>query len=117
MNIEIMYNTQYRQQNIRHFNCSRGVTRSARINWGILLGTQETYWPKPGGVTLIESTQIRKFSDDQAVEAGPCYRRQSLNTSSSDHKARDHSYQMVLMMARQGAGPCEQRPNSRVIFS
>jgi hypothetical protein len=34
-----------------------------------------------------------------------------------DYQARVHSGQMVLVIARREAGPCQWRPSSRVTFS
>jgi len=76
--------------------------RVAGINWGILLGIQGLYGTKPRGITLIESTQIRRWSG-----GGGCSllsEAKSLKTSSQDRQARIHSHQMVRMMARQEAG-------------
>jgi hypothetical protein len=44
-------------------------------------------------------------------------RGQKSQTSSRNHQAQVHSDQMVLVMARQEAGLCKRRPNSRDTFS
>jgi hypothetical protein len=42
---------------------------------------------------------------------------QEPQTNLSDHQAQVHSDQIVLLMARQEAGPCERRQNSKDAFS
>jgi hypothetical protein len=44
-------------------------------------------------------------------------RFKSLKTSSRDYQARVHSDQLVLMIARWEASPCEQSPKPRATFS
>ncbi len=94
------------------------ITRIARIDWGILQGAQGAYCTKLRKIFLIKSLQIRRFSR-WSVGGGwsLLLEAKSLKTSSRDHQAQVHSDHMVLVIAKQVAGPCEQRPNSRDIFS
>jgi hypothetical protein len=43
--------------------------------------------------------------------------QESQNLVKEDYQARVHSYQMVLVIARQETGPCERRLNSRATFN
>jgi hypothetical protein len=49
--------------------------RIARINWGILLGTQGTYCAKSRGSPWLSPLGSGGSQNDQAGEAGHCYQR------------------------------------------
>ncbi len=70
------------------------------------------------GITLIESTQIRWFSR-WSGEGGwsLVLEAKSLKTNSKAYQTWVHSDQMVLVIARWKAGPCERRPNLRATSS
>ncbi len=49
---------------------TRTVSKEQPGYYGILQCAQEAFCIRPRGITLIESTQIRWFRDDQAEDAG-----------------------------------------------
>ncbi len=84
-------------------------------NCGILLSPHGAYCTRPRGITLIEFTQIKRFSRWSGGGGWSLLlQAKSLKTNLSDHQARDRSDQMVLVTASREAGLCERRPNSRL---
>ncbi len=84
--------------------------RVARINW-------EFYWAliKPmGNGDHLDRVHSEKIKGGRLVLV---IGGQESQTSSRDQQAQVHSDQMVLVMARRKAIPCERRSNSRATFS
>jgi hypothetical protein len=77
--------------------------------------TQREFYSKPRGTVQIESTKIRWFSgqsDERLDLKRGSQRHSKLSQLKGGYQARVYSDQMVLVMARQEAGPCERWPKT-----
>ncbi len=93
------------------------IVKVVVLSWGTI-GCSRDILCKAKGITLIESTQIRRFSRWSGWGGWSLWSdTKSLKTSSRDHQAWVNSDQIVLLMARHEADPCEQRQDSRATLS
>jgi hypothetical protein len=103
-----VYDTQYKEQMYIYnkLNCLSGIftKRVAGINKGSCYALKWHIAQSQGGSTPLRTEGSRDY---QEREAGLVIRGQkSKNKLKEDYQARAHSYQMVLVIARQEASAC-----------
>jgi hypothetical protein len=94
----------------------REMTRVPRINWGTLLGAQETKCTKPRGSPWLSPLRSECSWGEQAGEAGPCYQKPRVSKLTQETIRLKSTQTWWSHDGQVGGWLHKRRPHSRATF-